>query len=887
MTAAARAVAAAVFHDEDLIGIIIGHTSERLMDLASGLYRPGGDSMVAEVAWARERLRRTIRFLTEAMALCKSATDVCRKERTRVVAELADLFGDMRRAGIQFLLAEPERFAFPDRLAPGVPSTNAVRVWSHLHSGKKAIAPLRLVYEACMQSEPLVPPTLLNQNIFKTIMDHNHWTRNHVLYTIMTVPPADVRDLWRCLGRGCAVCGTRCRVVDRRVTLSNACQPTTWDATAHHGTSVRPNANANASAFTKQSMVVINPWDHRRIDPEMATSLAIEKMAFRRSNVMDLTTFLCSRQLPYTHATHAVGLRFIRRGALAKAGDESKGFNVAYCENALGSESTNEYRVATENLLFALRRRPSWQGWIRERFQARMASVRAAGIVTALAGAMGAEEDKADAILDCNAFGAVLPLRAGAAGAGLLPNESWQELFGLSDTEMDAMTLPPAGHVWKTPVPQVTRTGIVTSMLLLERWRARELQHIWCVLAERMAPPRTSAFARSTPTNEDDDASWVLCKPRILNHQAGDASDRPLCTARNLALLEAYKPAALLTQAVSERTDPKHIEILRTVFEADRRSPSYNERMIEFLLRLDAIVGVAWRHAAAPVLAFDKHQLDLVDEELLALAVDHIRNTPIAPPFPGPSPTSDPRLCPDMPPGPSNSDTLLRWLLAIIVNGGAVEFQCVNAFLPKTTAEAHSHGLDPTAVVLRAEVNVHLTLCVATTRKGPASSPPRTVRIAMGISMAHLDRIHRQLCDHAIPELSAFETEEEIYCASGMRPRNHDPLPIENCVRLSTGRWRRVASTRCAQIEQWLKGNSGRNPQRSIKLLHELLKCPWSALNRADAAPQYGHFGVRALCERGRWFCDITTKDESFCEAMGYSQCFCALGCAFRTAAAV
>ena len=301
-----------------------------------------------------------------------------------------------------------------------------------------------------------------------------------------------------------------------------------------------------------------------------------------------------------------------------------------------------------------------------------------------------------------------------------------------------------------------------------------------------------------------------------------------------------------------------------------------SDQMLKHFVRLDSVLGPAWRHATR--FGLNPSGVVGVQSLLLIIFMRHIKRSPNLAPVP--LLMRHGRIIPG---APRHPDTWLRWFLRALVKpeprpaefeeAQECDWEHIMEVELRNTFIIDADWEDKDEVDFH-NVGVHLTFYVLTTKPGTLS--PVHMRMSVGIRMSELEAI-RVGIDNTRIELDEGErlgSREARSCRSIMMPK---PKNLAS--------WHQDARSTCQTLTYQVR----RSIALALDLLRRLLDAEWTPVTHVQGlenvpkwAPHVwleGWQALRSHCGPGcEWFAS-TASVLPFCTARGLSRCACSTRC--------
>ena len=847
------------------------------------------------VTTLRTMLRQAVRVLSRSGHVCKLWKTASTAAFSALLETVESQFQAMRAGTLDFLRGEPAIYEGAS-LAPGVPREEAIRVLSNTWSGRIVLEPMRVCFEVPVptgscgsnagpignirnaiapyrQSFPHWAPT----DLARKARTAGHWLRVWIAeLTWVDSPTYNPEALWLAVNRGCPVCGKRCTLQAHRVNLANAEHCSTDELAVAMSMDERATGEARNPWVGMNAYLEI-PWDlpdvHKRLIGKVPP---------------DPVTRLATRILPYAHRAHMVTLKFKyvsdaavgfvpgTRGPVRR--DYAYGFAIPPgIDHRTYDKSEDE--IMLDSVIRALvsgTPHPTIPGWdydafIDELFVRRRDAIQNSGLYKYMVDS-GMEQDAIRKVFCPREIWATLPL---FPMHGHPEAHSWSHMLNLTKEQFQTLA-------WRCGNGDADLGGVTSN---LEEWRKQAMRHMIAFLSYRLPQFDHSAFYRVSEIqllagNAASIPLQSLSDPypaRVLNPSEhslfiGNPGTEDVTAAAfaNRLLLETWQDF----QDLFAHDVDKHLHILNR---QSRFDVTYDQMLAHFL-RLDSVVGPAWRQLTS--IGF----LDAEDEEdkpvfaqsmLLRLVLCHLKKTPDL--EPAPLNIAHSRAIPG---APHHPNVWLRWFLNALakpsvhptgLDTGAdweyrLEVDVRNTFL----IDANRQDKD---CVDFDNVGVHVTYSVESSRRENRPEPvPMHMRLSVGMRLSALGAI-RDGVRHTKTELAEGEP-------LGSRDAANTFGSVKAVVPRDLVEWHQDARVTCQTLTRQVR----RSRPLAYDLLRRFLDAEWTPATQKqglEADPKWveGWHALRSHCLPGcEWFTS-TGSLLPFCKVRGLSKCACAGRC--------
>ena len=872
-----------VFEDADLTTLVLkrlcGDYEEQTGPLvAHGPSRPSPEHRAATL---RTILRQTLR----SMAMCSRVSKLW-KEASKYAFE--ELLGMVTRAFVAmqvetlYWLASERRDYDGVSVAPRVPREEAVRVLSNTLMGPTILEPLRVCFEVPVpmgRGQGVVPLCNVHNPIAPYDESFSHWSPTHLARHARTAghwlrvwtseltwvdPPTHTPEaLWLATNRGCAVCGTQCLLQGQRVDLVNA---------EHHNTGDHETAMSmgqRAPGPTRNPWVGLNgyievPWDLPPVNQRLVDE-----------SPHHIVSCMATRILPYTHRAHMVTVTFRRTRR-----DEDPPITTykLVLQPPVGVDAhqydQTEHEIMFVNVVNGLEsERGKWYRpkLIKALFARRLTAIHDSGLHGYMR-SKNMDQGFVDEVCYTNEFKATLPL---FPMHGQPAHHCWCAVFDLTKEQFHrlAWTL---GITHAEPASAGDHDRV-------ERWRRRTLKHMLAVLSERLPRFDNSVFYRVSEVGHLGGATMPLHSlsgtytSRILNKieharfMMPPYASVPDAIAQNALLLETWPDFEALLNATTD-------DCMRILSRQSRIDATYDQ-MIKHFVRLDTVLGPAWRYVTHSGLNH-VHSVGVLSL-LLIIYTRYTKRSPDPPPVPLLM-----RHSRTVPGAPRHPDVWLRWFLRAVVKPETQQIDLGTAVWVRDWENIMEVELKNTFIIDASKqekcsvdydnVGVHVTFYVLTNL--PGTLRPEHMRMSVGIRMSMLEEIRVGMDD------TLLELEQGALIGSRAKARDRylDWPPPKD---LSS--WHGDVRRTCEELTQQVRGSTG---VMGLDLLRRLLDAEWTRMprnvqgwpttNTGEHAWVEGWRALHSHCEPGcDWFAS-TASVLPFCVARGLSKkCACEIRC--------
>ena len=853
----------------------------------------------------RTMLRQVVRFMSRSSRVCKLWKTASTAAFKALLETVESQFQTMQAGTLDFLRREPVVYEGAS-LAPQVPREEAIRVFSNTWSGRIILEPLRVCFEVPVpmgsrgnnagpignirnaiapyhQTFPHWAPTYLARKVRTA----GHWLRVWTAELTWVDPPTyNPEALWLAVNRGCPVCGKQCTLQAHRVNLVNA------EHCATDELDVAMSMNKRATGAARNPWVGMNayleiPWDLPNVHKRL-----IGKVPH------DPVTRLATRILPYAHRAHMVTLKFkyVGLGAVGTVpgtrGPSSRHYACGFTSPPGIDHHTydkSEDEIMLDSVMRALRYGtphptiPEWEyhAFIHELFTRRQAAIQNSGLYKYMVDS-GMEQHEIDKISYPREIWATLPL---FPMHGHPEAHSWSHMLNLTEEQFQTLAWRCGnGFVGAPPADGGSDGGADLGGVTInsEEWRKQTMRHMIAFLSNRLPQFDHSAFYRVSEIqllagNATSMPLQSLSDPypaRILNSSEHSlffdtpgAEDVTAAAYANRLLLETWQDF----QDLFAHDVDKHLHILNR---QSRLDVTYDQ-MLKHFMRLDSVIGPAWRQLT-PIGFFcvehEEDEIECTQSMLLRLVLRHFKKSPDL--QPAPLDIAHSRIIPG---APHHPNVWLRWFLNALakpsmrqtdIDTGAdweyrLEVAARNTFL----IDANRQDKD---YVDFDNVGVHVTYSVESTRRENRPEPvPMYMRLSIGIRLSALDAI-RDGVRNTRTELAEGEP-------LGSRDVSHG---VKAVVPKDLAEWHQDARVTC----QTLTSQVRRSRPLAYDLLRRFLDAEWMPVTQKqgmEADPKWveGWHALHSHCLPGcEWFTS-TGSVLPFCKVRGLSVCACAGRC--------
>ena len=885
-----------IFDDVDLTTLVLKGLFGDYVEEAQRPYNdrrgPSRPSPEMRMTTLRTMLRQTICFMSRSSRVCKlwkTASTAAFKALMEIVKSQFEL---MQAGVLDFLRREPVTFEGAS-LAPQVPRQEAIRVLNNQWSGQIVLEPLRVCFELPVRMSrgnnaaplgnihnPIAPygsdfSDWAPAHLARHVHNAGHWLRVWTAELTWVDPPTrNPEALWLALNRGCPVCGKQCTLQGHRVNLVHA---------EHHNTEDFETAmamNKRLPGLSRNPWVGLNayleiPWDlpdvHKRL-------CGIGKVPH------DPVTRLATRIVPYTHRTHMVTLKF--KNTTRQQGEHRLGSYKCYFDCPPGvdilvyDQTENEIMLGCViGALYDAVPHPSSPmikdhgAFIKDLFKRRRAAIKDSGLYQYMVDS-DMEERAIHKIYHATRFSATLPL---FPMIGYPEAYSWCGVLNLTEEQFQALAWrggfggdTPPRHAW----------GITGLDDTLKKWRFQTVRHMIAFLSDRLPQFDHSAFYRVSEIGLLGANAGVMqlrhltdpYSSHILNEfehvrflGAPGAENVKAAVTENLLLLATWQDF----QDLTGDDEDKHLHILNR---QSRLDATYDQ-MLKHFLRLDSVIGPAWRHVTRDGL--DDEDAVCAQSMVLKVALCHLKKAPEL--APAPLGLAHSRIIPG---APRHPDVWLRWFLKALVKPNLREVEGVanvqydwsyvidvdlrNTFI----IDANRQDKD---CVNRDNVGVHVTYYVLTDTLDLGKTSPRHMRLSVGIRLSALDAILDGVRDTKA-ELDGCERLGSREVAHGVKAfAAHKDLAA----------WHHDAYSACCTLTNHVRHSK----PLAIDLLRRFLNAEWTPVTQKqgmEVDPKWveGWHALHTHCLPGcEWFVS-TASLLPFCKVRELSKCACIMRCA-------
>ena len=870
-----------VFEDPDLTTLVLkrlcGDYEEQTGPLVTqGPSRPSPEHRAATL---RTILSQTLRSMAMCSRVSKFWKDASQYAFEELLGMVTCAFAVMQVATLDWLRHERRDYDGVS-VAPGVPRGEAVRVLSNTLIGPTVLEPLRVCFEVpvpmgrgqgvvplCNVRNPIAPYDESFSNwspvhLARRARTAGHWLRVWTSELTWVDPPTHTPEaLWLATNRGCAVCGEQCLLQGQRVDLVRA---------EHHNTDDFETAMSmgdRAPGPTRSPWVGLNgyievPWDLPPVNQRLVDE-----------SPHHIVSFMATRILPYTHRAHMVTVTFRRT---RRDEDPPSTTYKLVLQPPVGVDAQQydqtENEIMFVNVINGLENERG-KGYrpqlIKELFARRMTAIHDSGLHGYML-AKNMDQRFIDEVCYTNEFKATLPL---FPMHGQPAHHCWCHVFDLTEEQFHRLA-------WNLGIVQRTPDN-ASDHDRVERWRRRTLKHMLAVLSERLPRFDNAVFYRVSEVGHLGGAtmplhslsgtytSHILNKIEHARFLMPAYESVPDAIAHNVLLLETWPDFKTLQNSTDD--------CMRILSRQSRIDATYDQ-MIKHFVRLDTVLGPAWRHVT-------QSGMDGVDAVgvlslLLMIYTRHTKRSPDPPPVPLLMRHS--RTVPGVPRHP---DVWLRWFLRAVVKPSTQQIDLDSTDWMRDWENIMDVELKNTFILDASKqdkcsvdydnVGVHVTFYVLTNLPGTVT--PQHMRMSAGIRMSTLEEI-RVGMDDTMLELAHREV---LGSREKARDRYPDWPPPKD---LSS--WHHNVHCTCEELTRHVRGSRG---VMGLDLLRRLLDAEWTRMprnvqgwpttNTGEHAWVEGWRALQTHCEPGcDWFAS-TASVLPFCVARGLSKCACAIQC--------
>ena len=876
--------------DEDMTMLVLRALARTYTDETrcahTGHYRASSPSPEHRAHTLRTMLREALRAMCMSSRVCA----LWKKASTVAIDALLELvkaqFQHVQMAVLGFLESEPALYEGAS-LAPGVPREEAIRIFTNLRTGEQsALEPLYTCFEVPVSPRrrsggpmplgnvrnPIAPyrETFMEwspAHLVRQARTAGHWLRTWTAELAWVDPPTHNGEaLWLAMQRGCAVCGAQCALQGHRVDLANAEHHNTKEHDVIMAMSDRAPVQGRSPWVGLNAYVVI-PWDLPNVHTRLVGGVP-----------HDPVTRLATRILPYTHRAHMVTLTFRYERAHFAAGTESSDayryYNCYFTvppgvDEGQYGQTVDEIMLA--NVLQSLETTPhpndsqwSHKGFIKGLFAKRRAAIHDSGLCDYMIG-KGLPVEVINGVSHAKEFKATLPL---FPMCGHPKAHCWCSVLDLSEAQFRHLAWT-VGVVAQPSAAQQDPKQV-------ERWRKQTLRHAIGFLSDRLPQFDHSAFFRASAFGANGASLYNRLVDMPLQNLTDPYTSRILNPIE--FVYEAYAPAerAVSTNQLLLETWPDFEDLLEgTVPNCTRilnrqvRIDATYEEMLKHFVRLDSVLGPAWRKVRADEASvFTGGEAEWLRRMLLKLALRHLARSPDL--APAPLLLRHSRILPG---APRHPDVWLRWFLRALSSPQRrrasfdeaeadgrdwvyqTEVELCNTFVIDANRQHVTDRID------RDNIGVHVTFYVLTSK--PDTNSPMHMRAVFAIHMSTLQEIVVGV------DYTDAELDESLWDASDMAGTS---------VAMSTdgeskalAEWHRDARGACERLTRHVH----RYTTLGLDLLRRFLDA--ECIAAAPGVRVDGWKSLRSHCDTGEWFASY--RIDAFCQKRGFATCMCSAGC--------
>lgn len=872
-----------VFEDLDLTTLILkrlccDYEEQTGPLVSSGPSRPSPEHRAAEL---RTILRQTLRSVAMCSRVSKFWTEASKCAFEELLGIVARAFACMQ-VEILYWLASERRDYDGVSVATGVPREEAVRVLSNTLMGPTLLEPLRVCFEVPVpmgRGQGVVPLCNVRNPIAPYDESFSHWSPTHLLRNARTAghwlrgwtseltwvdpPTHNPEALWLATNRGCAVCGVQCTLQGHRVDLVEAEHYNTDDFETAMSMGDRAPGRDTRNPWVGLNGYIEVPWDLPPVNQRLVDE-----------SPHHIVSCMATRVLPYTHRAHMVTVKFCRnrRDSPTARTTYRLLFKPPIGVNAHQYDQT-ENEIMLVNVVIGLEsERGKWYRpkLIKELFARRLTAIHDSGLHGYMR-AKNMDQGFIDEVCYANEFKATLPL---FPMHGQPAHHCWCAVFNLTKEEFHRLA-------WTAGIlhPEPASAGVHDEV---ERWRKRTLTHMLAVLSERLPRFDNSAFYRVSEVGylgsgtimpltclSSTYTSRILSNIEHARFLAPPHDSVPDAIAHNELLLDTWPDFQALHNATTD-------ECARILNRQSRIDATYDQ-MIEHFVRLDTVLGPAWRHVTQSGLSH-VHSVGVLSL-LLMIYTRYTKCSPDPPPVP-----LRMRHSRTVPGAPRHPDVWLRWFLRAVVKPETQQIDVGTAVCVRDWENIMEVELKNTFIIDASKqakcsvdydnVGVHVAFYVLTNL--PGTLTPLHMRMSVGIRMSILKEIRVGMDD------TMLELEQGALLGSRAKARDRYPdwPPPKD---LSS--WHGDARRTCEKLSRHVRSSGG---VMGLDLLRRLLDAEWTPVghvqgwpttNTAERAWVEGWRALHSHCAPGcDWFAS-TASVRPFCVARGLSTCACKLQC--------
>ena len=839
-----------------------------------GASRPSPEHRTAE-------LRQLLRIALKAMGMAGRVSTFWNKVSRLAFEELLGIvarqFASMQVETLDWLRKQP-RLYDQGNIHPPVPATEAVRVFGNSMQGQVVLEPLRVCYEVPVvmkRNKGLLPLCNLNKPFPPYRENFDHWSPQHLARHVRTAghwlrtwtseltwvdaPTFNPEALWLATNRGCAVCGTQCKLQGGRVDLFHGEYYNTNDI--GEVMSMKDRADGpQKSPFVGMNAYIEVPWDLVPVNERLVDETPHHIVAA-----------LATRVLPYTHRAHMVTLFFCTRTSTNMPTADPK-YSIRYHTPIGVDESKYEHteeEIMLQSVMSGLHRTSGWNRstFVSDMFQRRFKAIHDSG----LHGYMQTKKLDADYIKSVcypHRFRATLPL---LPMHGQPEAHSWSAVLGISKEYFYQL-------VWTEGVR--LHPPLVTFGSQVESWRKQTARRMIAMLSERLPRSDMSVFYRKesffggvaaadyVPRLTDTYASRIL---NLVEH--GDFQSQQMFghehIMRNHLLLSTWPDLRdLMVPTAESRTRD-----LASILNQQSRFDPTDEAMVKHFQRLDTLLGPAWR--VVEETRFSDECIVDIQAVLINIFQSYIEAVPDLEPAP-----MEMRYGRILPGAPRHPDVWLRWVLRAFVKpdmhqigideGSGHDWEYLiqvdrhNTFLIDANEQQRRH------VELR-NMGVHVSYYVRREKFENERVRPVFTRLAVGIRLSSLMAIHRGVMQSRV-ELDRQHTQQNRAPIS--LTATQPPL-VDLFEKKHFYDWHKDALDLCKELQNVVRHSN----VLALDLLRRLLDTEWTPVH--DKCPTWciGWEALRDHCGVGQEWFESTARVRSFCATRNLTYCMCSERC--------
>jgi len=889
-----------VFEDIDMTTLVLrglfGTYVEEAKQPHNNRRGPSRPSPELRTATLRTILRQTLRSVVVSSRVCR-LWKTASMSAFQALLEIVEAQFQLVHAGVlDFLRREPVVYDCLS-VAANVPREEAIRSYGDDWNGRIILEPLRVCFEVPVsmgRSGRFLPLGNIRNPIAPHREDFAHWSPVHLALhvhraghwlrvwtaelTWVDPPTHNPEALWLAMNRGCPVCGKQCTLQGHRADLV---------AAEHHNTEEYDMAMGmhNRSPGPDQ-----NPWVGMNAHLEIPWDLPDVHTRLVGAVPHDPVTRLATRILPYAHRAHMVTLKF--KNTARQQGEHRTASYKCYFDCPPGVDPRMYDQTEDEIMLgcvigalYEAVPHPSSPtikdhgAFIKGIFTRRRDAIQNSGLYKYMVDS-GMEKLAIDMIYHAKKFVATLPL---FPMRGHPEAHSWCNVLNLTEEQFQTLAwrggfgggVPPS-YVWNNNGEWRAPLGGVDDEL--KKWRQQTLRHMIAFLSNRLPQFDHAAF-------------YHVSEVGVLQANAGVMPLQYLSDPYPSHILNAFEHARFLTppgivnvtaaiyanqllletwqdfqDLVTDDVD-KHLHILNR---QSRLDATYDQ-MLKHFLRLDSVIGPAWRHVTRDGL--DDEDAVCAQSMVLKVALCHLKKSPNL--APAPLLTRHSRILPG---APCHPDVWLRWFLRALVKPEmhetdlntetdweyVLEVELRNTFIIDASRQDRDH-------VDSDNVGAHLTFYALTSTLNSVRTTPRHMRMSIGMRLSALDAIKDGIND------TKAELDENKSLGSREVARG-----VKTLISKDLASWHHDAYSTCCKLTNHVRSSK----PLALDLLRRFLNAEWTPVTQKqgmDCNPKWveGWHALHSHCLPGcEWFAS-TASLLPFCKVRGLSTCACSARCIF------